>query len=131
MKLKLNRVALNIIGCAIILALTIGWLFTLNMLQDGVTREDEYQTKIDSLNTEVSNHKAIESILLKSKRLSDIKLKELIEKKPEVIIKHKYEKITDTIYMSPIKRDSILSIRLQYYIQNRSRFSAEGFNVGK
>lgn len=92
-------------------------------------KEVEFESKIESLNQELETKDNIILFYRKRYDLSVDYLKKEVNHKPEITIKEKYEKITDTIYANPFKRDSITYYRLLYYIQNRDRFSAKGFNV--
>lgn len=92
-------------------------------------KEFEFESKIESLNQELETKDNIILFYRKRYDLSVDYLKKEVNYKPEITIKEKYEKITDTIYANPFKRDSITYYRLLYYIQNRDRFSAKGFNV--
>lgn len=92
---------------------------------------DEHNKIVNDLNIQLETKNNIIKAQLKERDLIKHQLEEALNKKPEKVIKTKYEKITDTLIYNPFKRDSITYNRLLFYIQNRDRFSPKGFNVDK
>lgn len=93
------------------------------------SRTSELESDIKRLTTQAEAKDQVIKFYKERFDSSSLVIEKEIKYIPYIKIKEKYEKITDTIYADPFKRDSITYYRLLYYIQNRGRFSAEGFNV--
>ena len=116
-----NRVVNSILLISILFNIIL--IFSLIRNKGSISSAD-----IEKLNSDLKNKEALIHILKKQRDINrTLLLNEINNPKYIKSIIIKYEKINDTIYSNPIKRDSITLSRLKYWKENRDRFSYEGF----